>query len=60
MTSSQLWGKQKYLESSIHLRELQIQRSILKAWGFHWQIHDESGGQLHHKHQIGRDCNRTF
>jgi hypothetical protein len=32
-------------ESSVHLRELQIRRSILKAWGFHWQIHDESGGE---------------
>jgi hypothetical protein len=36
-------------ESSIHLRELQIQRSTHKAWGFHWQIHEESGGQLHHQ-----------
>lgn len=32
-------------ESSVHMRELQIQRSILKAWGFHWQIHDESSGE---------------
>jgi hypothetical protein len=31
-------------ESSVHLRELEIQRSILKAWGFHWQIHDDSSG----------------
>jgi hypothetical protein len=31
-------------ESSVHLRELEIQRSILKAWGFHWQIHDEDSG----------------
>jgi serine/threonine protein kinase len=39
-------------ESSIHLRELEIQRSILKAWGFHWQIHDEGSGapgNLDHK-----------
>ena len=39
-------------ESSVHLRELQIQRSILKAWGFHWQIDDESDEeprQLGHK-----------
>jgi hypothetical protein len=39
-------------ESSVHLRELQIQRSILKAWGFHWQIHNESSedsGQLDRK-----------
>lgn len=32
-------------ESSVHMRELQIQRSILKAWGFHWQIHDETSGE---------------
>jgi hypothetical protein len=25
-------------ESSSHLRELEIQQSILKAWGMHWQI----------------------
>lgn len=39
-------------ESSVHLRELEIQRSILKAWGFHWQIHDENyeePGRLDHK-----------
>ncbi|KAL6407769.1 hypothetical protein AUP68_08793 [Ilyonectria robusta] len=28
-------------ESSAHLRELEIQQSILKAWGFHWQIQNE-------------------
>jgi hypothetical protein len=28
-------------QSSAHLRELQIQQSILKAWGFHWQIQNE-------------------
>ena len=33
-------------ESSVHLRELEIQRSILKAWGFHWQIHDENDAEL--------------
>jgi hypothetical protein len=32
------------IESSVHLRELQIQQSILKAWGFHWQIHDDING----------------
>jgi hypothetical protein len=32
-------------ESEVYLRELQIQQSILKAWGFHWQIYDESGGE---------------
>ncbi|KAF5253656.1 hypothetical protein FANTH_1346 [Fusarium anthophilum] len=30
-------------ESSAHLRELEIQQSILKAWGFHWQIQNEDG-----------------
>ncbi|RGP78903.1 hypothetical protein FLONG3_2808 [Fusarium longipes] len=29
-------------ESSTHLRELEIQQSILKAWGFHWQIQNEN------------------
>jgi hypothetical protein len=28
------------VESSVHVRELVIQQSILKAWGFHWQIYD--------------------
>ncbi|KAF5541982.1 hypothetical protein FMEXI_7681 [Fusarium mexicanum] len=28
-------------EASAHLRELEIQQSILKAWGFHWQIQNE-------------------
>lgn len=28
-------------ESSAHLRELEIQQSILKAWGFHWRIQNE-------------------
>jgi hypothetical protein len=30
-------------ESSAHLRESEIQQSILKAWGFHWQIQNEDG-----------------
>ncbi|KAF5686911.1 hypothetical protein FCIRC_2602 [Fusarium circinatum] len=30
-------------EPSAHLRELEIQQSILKAWGFHWQIQNEDG-----------------
>ncbi|VUC32798.1 unnamed protein product [Clonostachys rosea] len=29
-------------ESSAHLRELEIQQSILKAWGFHWRIQSEN------------------
>jgi len=32
-------------ESSTHLRELEIQQSILKAWGFHWQIQHEDGSE---------------
>ncbi|KAI1066954.1 hypothetical protein LB507_011333 [Fusarium sp. FIESC RH6] len=32
-------------ESSAHLRELQIQQSILKAWGFHWQIQNEDNSE---------------
>lgn len=32
-------------DSSSHLRELEIQQSILKAWGFHWQIQNDSGKQ---------------
>ncbi|TLD11756.1 hypothetical protein PspLS_11655 [Pyricularia sp. CBS 133598] len=30
--------------SSTHLRELEIQQSILKAWGFHWEIQNEQAG----------------
>jgi hypothetical protein len=32
-------------ESSAHMRELEIQQSILKAWGFHWQIQNEDGSE---------------
>lgn len=35
-------------ESSAHLRELEIQQFILKAWGFHWQIQSESGSEPEH------------
>ena len=35
-------------ESSTHLRELEIQQSILKAWGFHWQIQNEDGSEPEH------------
>nr|CEG04673.1 unnamed protein product [Fusarium clavum]CEG05810.1 unnamed protein product [Fusarium clavum] len=35
-------------ESSAHLRELQIQQSILKAWGFHWQIQNEDNRKPDH------------
>lgn len=38
-------------ESSAHLRELEIQQSILKAWGFHWQIqNEEDSNQGHSDH----------
>ncbi|KAL6801544.1 prion-inhibition and propagation domain-containing protein [Trichoderma sp. SZMC 28012] len=35
-------------ESSAHLRELEIQQSILKAWGFYWQIHNDGGSESEH------------
>ncbi|QYT01724.1 HeLo domain-containing protein [Trichoderma simmonsii] len=35
-------------ESSAHLRELEIQQSILKAWGFYWQIQNEGGSEPEH------------
>jgi hypothetical protein len=35
-------------ESSAHLRELEIQQSILKAWGFYWQIQNENGSEPAH------------
>lgn len=35
-------------ESLAHLRELEIQQSILKAWGFYWQIHNEGGSEPEH------------
>jgi hypothetical protein len=41
-------------ESSAHLRELVIQQSILKAWGFHWQIQNEDGGEPEHSHHTRR------
>lgn len=41
-------------ESSAHLRELEIQQSILKAWGFHWQIQNEDGRELEHPDHTGR------
>ncbi|KAL5091602.1 hypothetical protein Trisim1_002820 [Trichoderma cf. simile WF8] len=36
------------VESSAHLRELEIQQSILKAWGFYWQIHNDGGSESEH------------
>ncbi|SPO04167.1 uncharacterized protein DNG_06850 [Cephalotrichum gorgonifer] len=41
-------------KSSAHLRELEIQKSILKAWGFHWQIHNEDGSELELSDHTGR------
>lgn len=32
-------------DSSFHLRELEIQQSILKAWGFHWQIQESDDAE---------------
>jgi len=41
-------------ESSAHLRELVIQQSILKAWGFHWQIQNEDGSEPEHSDHTRR------
>ncbi|EWG41177.1 hypothetical protein FVEG_03333 [Fusarium verticillioides 7600] len=41
-------------ESSAHLRELEIQQSILKAWGFHWQIQNEDGSDPGHSDHARR------
>ena len=41
-------------ESSTHLRELEIQQSILKAWGFHWQIQNEDGSEPEHSDHTRR------
>ncbi|KAL7899375.1 prion-inhibition and propagation domain-containing protein [Trichoderma sp. SZMC 28014] len=35
-------------ESFVHVRELEIQQSILKSWGFHWQIQREYGSEPEH------------
>jgi hypothetical protein len=43
-------------ESSSHLRELEIQQSILKAWGMHWQIQQtEESKPQDHNHTGRRD-----
>jgi hypothetical protein len=41
-------------ESSSHLRELQIQQSILKAWGMHWQIQQIGNNERQESDHIGR------
>lgn len=42
------------IESSAHLRELEIQQSILKAWGFHWQIQNEDNSEPEHSDRTRR------
>ena len=46
--------KRAEAESSAHLRELEIQQSILKAWGFHWQIQNEDGSEPEHSDHTRR------
>ncbi|KAM0465616.1 hypothetical protein ACHAPV_001669 [Trichoderma viride] len=46
--------KKAETESSAHLRELEIQQSILKAWGFHWQIQSEIGSEPEHSDHARR------
>ncbi|KAK5045789.1 hypothetical protein LTR84_008882 [Exophiala bonariae] len=45
-------------ESSAHLRELEIQQSILKAWGFHWQIQGEDSSESTHSNYFRRKRNK--
>lgn len=42
-------------ETSVYVRELEIQQSILKAWGFHWQIHNEGSREPGHLNRAARD-----
>jgi hypothetical protein len=46
------------VESSAHLRELEIQQSILKAWGFHWQIQGEDSSESTHTNHTRRKRNK--
>jgi hypothetical protein len=46
--------KQAGAESSTHLRELEIQQSNLKAWGFHWQIQSDYGNESEHSDHTKR------
>ena len=41
-------------ESSAQLRELEIQQSILKAWGFHWEIQNEDSDEPEHSDHTRR------
>ncbi|KAK4206017.1 prion-inhibition and propagation-domain-containing protein [Rhypophila decipiens] len=45
-------------DAAAHLRELEIQRSILNAWGFHWQIQDEDGAEPQGSDHSGRKPKR--
>lgn len=47
-------------ESSAHLRELEIQQSILQAWGFHWQIQSESGSEPEHSNHAKRKETKLY
>ncbi|KAM0524545.1 hypothetical protein ACHAPE_000642 [Trichoderma viride] len=47
-------------ESSAHLRELEIQQSILKAWGFHWQIQSEYGSGPEHSDHTKQKQTRLY
>lgn len=42
-------------ESSAHLRELEIQQCILKAWGLHWQIQNEDDSNLEYSDHTRRN-----
>ncbi|KAM3069127.1 hypothetical protein ACMFMG_010652 [Clarireedia jacksonii] len=45
-------------QSSAHLRELEIQQSILKAWGFHWHIYNEDGSEQEYFDHTKRKRNK--
>ncbi|KAK4145067.1 prion-inhibition and propagation-domain-containing protein [Dichotomopilus funicola] len=42
------------VESSAHLREMVIQQSILKAWGFHWRIQNQDSSGPEHPDPTGQ------
>lgn len=47
--------KKAEASSSSHMRELEIQRAILKSWGFHWQILSGDGTEA----ALPNDTERT-
>ncbi|WYZ35382.1 hypothetical protein EsH8_X_000029 [Colletotrichum jinshuiense] len=47
-------------ESSAHRRELEIQQSILKAWGFHWKIQNENGNEPEHSDPTRRKRTKLY